>query len=209
MAIRMSQTWEMPSTLVHCGVNSVMPWMTSTGPLPVAMVKMRRPNSSNGWMRIGWPTLLIDGPLRNTRWRMANFSSSCRFSSWRTSRTCRWEKKSAASCRRERRSVAAGCLRRENARGRRPGWQPSPACLAARGHPSARPPCPRPSWPRRRKSHRPAVPPSKGKDVDGPCIACSNSGVWPTQFMAGKRSFIVYAGTNRLSQGLALTVRPA
>ena len=48
VAIRMSQTCVMPSTLVHCGVSSVMPWTMSTGPLAVTMVKMRRPNSLNG-----------------------------------------------------------------------------------------------------------------------------------------------------------------
>ena len=37
VAIRMSQTWEMPSTFAHCGVSSVMPWMMSTGPRAVVM----------------------------------------------------------------------------------------------------------------------------------------------------------------------------
>ena len=93
VAIRMSHTCVMPSTLVHWGVSSVMPWTMWTGPLAVIIVKIRRPNSSNGWMRSGWPTALTDEPPRATRWRMENFSSTCRFSSWRTSRTSRSEKK--------------------------------------------------------------------------------------------------------------------
>ncbi len=47
VAIRMSQACEMPSTLVNCGVSSVMAWTTSTKPRAVSIVKMRTPNSSN------------------------------------------------------------------------------------------------------------------------------------------------------------------
>ena len=37
-----------PSTLVHSGVIRVIPWMTSSGPLSVIIVNVRRPCSSNG-----------------------------------------------------------------------------------------------------------------------------------------------------------------
>ena len=65
----MSQMCEIPLTRAHRGVNSVMPWTTSIGPCEVLKVKIRRPYSSNGVIRITGPTLLTRRPALGTRWR--------------------------------------------------------------------------------------------------------------------------------------------
>ena len=92
VAIRMSQRCEIPSILVQSGVISVIPWMMSSGPCTVFMVKMRRPYSSNGWIfRLG-PTPFTARPMRNTRCDTLNRSLAWG-GSWPTSWTCRLGKK--------------------------------------------------------------------------------------------------------------------
>ena len=53
-----------PSTLQNSGVISVIPWITSSGPLLVSIVNVRRPDSSKGLILMIGPTRLTLEPVR-------------------------------------------------------------------------------------------------------------------------------------------------